>query len=65
MLTYDILIVGSGGAGLYAALESRLEEDLQVGVLTKVYPTRSHTGAAQGGVNAALANLDPSDTWEA
>ncbi len=64
MLTYDILIVGSGGAGLYAALESRMEEDLQVGVLTKVYPTRSHTGAAQGGVNAALANLDDSDTWQ-
>ncbi|MBA1444100.1 MAG: succinate dehydrogenase flavoprotein subunit [Chromatiales bacterium] len=64
MLTYDILIVGSGGAGLYAALESRMEEDLQVGVLTKVYPTRSHTGAAQGGVNAALANLDPTDTWQ-
>ncbi|MBL3600344.1 MAG: succinate dehydrogenase flavoprotein subunit [gamma proteobacterium endosymbiont of Lamellibrachia anaximandri] len=64
MLTYDILIVGSGGAGLYAALESRMEEDLQVAVLTKVYPTRSHTGAAQGGVNAALANLDPTDTWQ-
>jgi len=64
VLTYDILIVGSGGAGLYAALESRMEEDLQVGVLTKVYPTRSHTGAAQGGVNAALANLDPTDTWQ-
>ncbi len=64
MLTYDILIVGSGGAGLYAALESRLEEDVQVGVLTKVYPTRSHTGAAQGGVNAALANLDGTDTWQ-
>ena len=64
MLTYDILIVGSGGAGLYAALESRMEEELQVGVLTKVYPTRSHTGAAQGGVNAALANLDDSDTWQ-
>jgi len=64
MLTYDILIVGSGGAGLYAALESRGEEELQVAVLTKVYPTRSHTGAAQGGVNAALANKDPDDTWE-
>ncbi len=62
MLTYDILIIGSGGAGLYAALESRMEENLQVGVLTKVYPTRSHTGAAQGGVNAALANLDQTDT---
>jgi succinate dehydrogenase / fumarate reductase flavoprotein subunit len=64
MLTYDILIVGSGGAGLYAALESRMEEDLHVAVLTKVYPTRSHTGAAQGGVNAALGNRDPSDSWE-
>lgn len=64
MLTYDVLIVGSGGAGLYAALKSRMEEDLQVAVLTKVYPTRSHTSAAQGGVNAALANKDPTDTWE-
>ncbi|ESQ16247.1 MAG TPA: succinate dehydrogenase flavoprotein subunit [Chromatiaceae bacterium] len=64
MLTYDILIVGSGGAGLYAALESRLQEKLQVAVLTKVYPTRSHTGAAQGGVNAALGNYDPTDSWE-
>ncbi|KHD10601.1 hypothetical protein PN36_16975 [Candidatus Thiomargarita nelsonii] len=64
MLTYDVLIVGSGGAGLYAALKSRMEEDLHVAVLTKVYPTRSHTGAAQGGVNAALANKDRTDTWE-
>ena len=64
MLTYDILIVGSGGAGLYAALEARMAEDLRVAVLTKVYPTRSHTGAAQGGVNAALANNDPEDTWQ-
>ncbi len=64
MLTYDVLIVGSGGAGLYAALKSRIEEDLQVAVLTKVYPTRSHTSAAQGGVNAALANKDSTDTWE-
>ncbi len=64
MLTYDILIIGSGGAGLYAALESRSEEELRVGVLTKIYPTRSHTGAAQGGVNAALANLDGTDTWQ-
>ncbi len=64
MLTYDVLIVGSGGAGLYAALKSRMEEDLQVAVLTKVYPTRSHTGAAQGGVNAALGNKDGTDTWQ-
>ena len=64
MITYDILIVGSGGAGLYAALESRTEHDVSVAVISKVYPTRSHTGAAQGGVNAALATLDPTDTWE-
>ncbi|MEE9358468.1 succinate dehydrogenase flavoprotein subunit [Candidatus Vondammii sp. HM_W22] len=64
MLTYDILIVGSGGAGLYAALEARMAEDLRVAVLTKVYPTRSHTGAAQGGVNAALGNKDPEDSWQ-
>lgn len=64
MLTYDVLIVGSGGAGLYAALKTRMEEDLQVAVLTKVYPTRSHTSAAQGGVNAALGNNDPTDSWE-
>jgi len=64
MLTYDVLIVGSGGAGLYAALKSRMEEDLQVAVLTKVYPTRSHTSAAQGGVNAALGNKDATDTWQ-
>jgi len=64
MLTYDVLIVGSGGAGLYAALKSRMEEDLHVAVLTKVYPTRSHTSAAQGGVNAALGNKDATDTWQ-
>jgi succinate dehydrogenase / fumarate reductase flavoprotein subunit len=63
MLTYDVLIIGSGGAGLYAALESRRQEEISVAVISKVYATRSHTGAAQGGVNAALATLDPSDTW--
>ena len=62
MLTYDVLIIGSGGAGLYAALESRRQEEISVAVVSKVYATRSHTGAAQGGVNAALATLDPSDT---
>jgi aspartate oxidase len=62
MLTYDILIVGSGGAGLYAALEARQDQDLQVAVLTKVYPTRSHTGAAQGGVNAGHRGDPARDT---
>jgi len=61
----DVLIVGAGGAGLYAALSAAKEAgDLDVAVLSKVYPTRSHTGAAQGGVNAALANVDPTDSEE-
>ncbi|MEZ0322689.1 MAG: succinate dehydrogenase flavoprotein subunit [Hydrogenothermaceae bacterium] len=64
MLSYDVLIVGAGGAGLMAALEASKAKDVKVGVLTKVYPTRSHTGAAQGGINAALANFDPSDSPE-
>jgi len=64
MLTYDVLIIGSGGAGLYAALESRREGNVSVAVVSKVYATRSHTGAAQGGVNGALATLDATDTWQ-
>ncbi len=64
MLNYDVLIVGAGGAGLSAALEASKHKDVKVAVLTKVYPTRSHTGAAQGGINAALANVDPSDSPE-
>jgi succinate dehydrogenase / fumarate reductase flavoprotein subunit/NADH-dependent fumarate reductase subunit A len=64
MLSYDVLIVGAGGAGLMAALEASKAKDVKVGVITKVYPTRSHTGAAQGGINAALANFDPSDSPE-
>ncbi|WP_456392886.1 succinate dehydrogenase flavoprotein subunit [Persephonella sp.] len=64
MLKYDILIVGAGGAGLMAALEASKAKDLKLAVISKVYPTRSHTGAAQGGINAALANVDPSDSPE-
>ena len=64
MLKYDVLIVGAGGGGLMAALEASKAKDVKVGVITKVYPTRSHTGAAQGGINAALANVDPSDSPE-
>ncbi|MCZ3386513.1 MAG: succinate dehydrogenase flavoprotein subunit [Actinomycetia bacterium] len=58
---YDVIIVGAGGAGMRAALES--SKRVRTAVLTKLYPTRSHTGAAQGGMCAALANVEE-DNWE-
>jgi len=59
--SYDVIIVGAGGAGMRAALESGPR--VRTAVLTKLYPTRSHTGAAQGGMCAALANVEE-DNWE-
>ena len=64
MRTYDVVIVGAGGAGMSAALAASKQGDLSVAVLTKVFPTRSHTGAAQGGMNAALGYRDETDTIE-
>jgi succinate dehydrogenase / fumarate reductase flavoprotein subunit len=58
---FDTLILGAGGAGLNAALQLA-NANLKVAVVSKVFPTRSHTVAAQGGVNAALANVLP-DNW--
>ncbi|GAA5125386.1 succinate dehydrogenase flavoprotein subunit [Haloechinothrix salitolerans] len=58
---YDVLIVGAGGAGMRAAIEAG--QRARTAVLTKLYPTRSHTGAAQGGMCAALANVEE-DNWE-
>jgi succinate dehydrogenase / fumarate reductase, flavoprotein subunit len=58
---FDVIIVGAGGAGMRAALES--SQKAKTAVLTKLYPTRSHTGAAQGGMCAALANVED-DNWE-
>ncbi|MDP5095362.1 MAG: succinate dehydrogenase flavoprotein subunit [Candidatus Nanopelagicales bacterium] len=58
---FDVIIVGAGGAGMRAALESTRRA--HTAVLTKLYPTRSHTGAAQGGMCAALANVEE-DNWE-
>lgn len=52
----DVIIVGAGGAGLYAALES--SKVAKTSVISKLYPQRSHTGAAQGGIGAALGNVD-------
>ena len=58
---FDTLIIGAGGGGLRAALQLA-RADAHVAVVSKVFPTRSHTVAAQGGVNAALANVLP-DNW--
>src|SRR5579883_3196117 len=66
---HDAIIVGAGGAGLYAALEvarktaEELGRKADIAVLSKLYPSRSHTGAAQGGICAALGNLEE-DHWE-
>ena len=58
---FDTLIIGAGGGGLRAALKLS-DADASVAVVSKVFPTRSHTVAAQGGMNAALANVLP-DNW--
>ncbi len=65
MKPFDIVIVGGGGAGLYAAMEAmKTNPALNIAVLSKVYPNRSHTSAAQGGANAALGNKAKDDTVE-
>ena len=58
---FDIVIVGAGGAGMRAAIEAGPHAN--TAVISKLYPTRSHTGAAQGGMAAALANVEE-DNWE-
>ena len=58
--TYDVIVVGAGGAGLRATLGCS-EAGLKTACITKVFPTRSHTVAAQGGVAAALGNMGPDD----
>ena len=59
---YDVVVVGAGGAGLRATL-GLVENDLSVACITKVFPTRSHTVAAQGGISAALGNMSE-DSWQ-
>lgn len=59
---FDAVIVGAGGAGMRAALQLA-QSDYKVAVISKVYPTRSHTVSAQGGIAAALGNVVP-DKWE-
>ncbi|RWS14824.1 succinate dehydrogenase [ubiquinone] flavoprotein subunit-like protein [Dinothrombium tinctorium] len=59
---FDAVVVGAGGAGLRAAF-GLVEEGFKTAVVTKLFPTRSHTVAAQGGINAALGNMEPDD-WK-
>jgi succinate dehydrogenase / fumarate reductase, flavoprotein subunit len=58
--TYDVVVVGAGGAGLRATL-GLAAEGLRTACITKVFPTRSHTVAAQGGMSAALGNMGEDD----
>ncbi len=59
---FDAVIIGGGGAGLRASIELA-QSGLNVAVISKVFPTRSHTVSAQGGINAALGNTDGNDDW--
>jgi len=59
---YDAVVVGAGGSGLRAAF-GLVQEGFKTAVITKLFPTRSHTVAAQGGINAALGNMEPDD-WK-
>ena len=60
--TYDVVVVGAGGAGLRATL-GMAEQGLKTACISKVFPTRSHTVAAQGGIAASLSNMGP-DNWQ-
>ena len=60
---YDVVVVGAGGAGLRATL-GMSAKGLKTACVTKVFPTRSHTVAAQGGISAALGNMDDGDDWK-
>ena len=60
---YDVVVVGAGGAGLRATL-GMAASGLNTACITKVFPTRSHTVAAQGGIGAALNNMGEGDNWQ-
>lgn len=61
-MTFDGIVVGGGGAGMRAALQMA-QSGFKTAVVTKVFPTRSHTVSAQGGITCAIASDDPNDDW--
>ncbi|MCT7992358.1 succinate dehydrogenase/fumarate reductase flavoprotein subunit [Laspinema olomoucense] len=66
MIEHDVIIVGGGLAGCRAAVEiGRINPSIDVAVVAKTHPIRSHSVAAQGGIAATLKNVDSTDTWEA
>ena len=62
-MTFDAVIVGGGGSGMRAALQLA-QSGYKTAVITKVFPTRSHTVSAQGGITCAIASDDPNDKWQ-
>ncbi len=62
-MTFDAVIVGGGGSGMRAALQLA-QSGYKTAVITKVFPTRSHTVSAQGGITCAIASDDPNDQWQ-
>ena len=61
-IEFDALIIGGGGSGMRASLELA-KSGLKTAVVSKVFPTRSHTVSAQGGITCAIASADPDDDW--
>src|SRR5690554_2156905 len=62
-ISFDGIVVGGGGAGMRAALQLA-QSGYKTAVVTKVFPTRSHTVSAQGGITCAIASADPQDQWQ-
>jgi succinate dehydrogenase / fumarate reductase flavoprotein subunit len=61
-LEFDVLVIGGGGSGMRTSLELA-KSGLKTAVVSKVFPTRSHTVSAQGGITCAIASADPQDDW--